>query len=131
MRIANIGSSYGNLIPTTATDGGLVMQFPPLIINKSDYTNAQLFGSVNDAYENFSSPNQVFNLGATGSNWMLKGLWEVSTYIQYAAFADNLHDGTNPVPMYVMTTVGGGNDDVVFVVEVDFSFYFVEQFLKF
>ena len=115
MRIANIGSSYGNLIPTTATDGGLVIQFPPLIINKSDYTNAQLFGSVNDAYENFSSPNQVFNLGATGSNWMLKGLWEVSTYIQYAAFADNLHDGTNPVPMYVMTTVGGGNDDIDFL----------------
>ncbi len=115
MKILAIGGSFGNLFPTSQTGTQMVMQFPPVVINKSNYTNSELFGAVATAWEQYTGEGTVLNMGATGSGWMLKGLWEAKTYIQYAAWADNLHDGTNPVPMYIMTTVGGGNDDEEFL----------------
>tara|TARA_R100000353_G_scaffold61207_2_gene48421 strand:- start:5348 stop:6541 length:1194 start_codon:yes stop_codon:yes gene_type:complete len=135
VKITAIGDSFGNLFPTTSRWANMRMQFPPVIINKSNYTNSELFGAVGTAWEQYSGEGTVLNIGATGSLWMLKGLWEVSTYIQYAAWADNLHDGTNPVPMYVMTTVGGGNDDVDFLTRNDagngsyYSDSFNEEFI--
>ena len=109
--ISNIGASFGNSLPTTSTQENAYFK-KPIIINYSQYTNDELFGYVGDAWGNITTDTlQYVNLGATGSKWSLKGLWEVSTYVQYAAFADNLHDGTNQTPIRVMTTIGGGNDD--------------------
>jgi len=115
MKILAIGGSFDNLFPTSQTGTQMVMQFPPIVINKSNYTNSELFGAIATAWEQYTGEGTVLNMGATGSGWMLKGLWEATTYIQYAAWADNLHDGTNPVPMYIMTSVGGGNDDEEFL----------------
>ena len=109
--VSNIGASFGNSLPVTSTQANAYFK-KPIIINHSQYTNDELFGYIAEAWESISTDTlQYVNLGATGSQWSLKGLWEVSTYVQYAAFADNLHDGTNQTPIRVMTTIGGGNDD--------------------
>jgi len=109
--VNNIGASFGNSLPTTSTQENAYFK-KPIIINHSEYTNDELFGTIAGVWEGMSGNSlQYVNLGAAGSGWSLKGLWEVSTYVQYAAFADNLHDGTNQTPIHVMTTIGGGNDD--------------------
>jgi len=112
--ISNIGASFGNSLPVTSTQANAYFK-KPVIINHSQYTNTELFGTIAGVWEGMGGNSlQYVNLGATGSSWALKGLWEVSTYLQYAAFADNLHDGTNQTPIHVMTTIGGGNDDPEF-----------------
>ena len=114
--VNNIGAEFGNSLPVTSTKSNAFFN-KPIIINHSQYTNDQLFGTIAEVWQNLPTPTalQYVNLGHTGAGWSLKGLWEVSTYVQYAAFADNLHDGTNQTPIHVMTTIGGGNDDPDFL----------------
>jgi len=86
----------------------------PIIINKSQYTNEQLFGDNTLPYGQFNSDYiSTISFGFVSTGWLLKGLWEVEVNVQYAAWRQNLHDGTNPTPIHLMTTIGGGKNSQI------------------
>lgn len=110
--------------------GSVSVKFPPVIINKTDYSLTDLFGSVGAAWSGQISSNDgeplglwtgsgntysggPFDMGTYNSQWMLRGLWEVTVSMDLAVFAGNLYDmATNePAPMHVMLTMGGGQND--------------------
>ena len=136
--IANLGGNFRNFdgIGGSVGDGiigqGLSVSFPPVILNKTDYSLTDLFGSVGAAWSgqmdgndgepfaNWSGAGNTYSggpydMGTYSSQWMLRGLWEVKVSVDLAVFTGNLYDmATNePAPMHVMITMGGGenNDD--------------------
>ena len=110
--------------------GNVCLFEKPIIINKSQYTNAQLFGSHTMPYSQFNAEYiTVLNLGNVSTGWLLKGLWEMEVNVQYAAWRQNLHDGTNPTPINIMTTVGGGkNNQIDYIVNSEEDGTFSELF---
>jgi|TARA_R100000479_G_scaffold168561_1_gene109673 hypothetical protein len=102
----------------------------PIIINKSQYTNAQLFGYNTLPYGQFNADYiSTINFGFVSTGWLLKGLWEVEVNVQYSAWRVNLHDGANPTPIHLMTTIGGGkNSQIDYEVAEDDGSNFDELF---
>tara|TARA_R100000005_G_C4970901_1_gene183961 strand:- start:115 stop:1347 length:1233 start_codon:yes stop_codon:yes gene_type:complete len=122
------------------TGQGISISYPPVIINKTDYSLTDLFGNSGAAWQAIMSNNDgdpigfwtqagntsssgPFDLGSYSSQWMLRGLWEVTVSMDLAVFTGNLYDmATNePAPMHVMLTMGGGQNDEDYLLTNDFE----------
>jgi len=110
----NNSNNYVDPMPGFEGVGASAYFDKPIIINRSQYTNAQLFGNaVSDTGQFNSDYFTVINLGFVNNGWLLKGLWEVEVNVQYSAWAKNLHDGTSQTPITLMTTMGGGKNNQI------------------